>query len=387
MKQKGIGLLVEKEISENFEIEFKKQINIQSDDEKREFLYDVSSFANSRGGTIYFGIQEENGIAKEIIGIDNSDLDQFQLKLENILRDSINPRIPNIQIEQFTTSNPSKSVLAIIIPASFHSPHMINYRNVSKFYGRNSSGKYILDVNEIGRLFLKKENLRNNMDKIIIDRIDQTRNGKNYLPLKLSNASIFIHILPVISADFETDYIDVEKYADKARDLKLISDNGHNTIFNFHGILNYRDLKDKWTSYTQIFRNGLIESYDTNILDSSSETEKYIPSGLIEDSIIKNLKANCMFLDSVGLGKPYIVRLTLLNVLGYKIGIGIDRHWNPRPSPIRENDLHFPSIILYDGESLETKLKFIFDMLWNASGMSRSFNYNERGEWTGELSR
>ena len=38
-----------------------------SDQEKEEFLADVSSFANTMGGDLIYGIEEENGIPKVLL--------------------------------------------------------------------------------------------------------------------------------------------------------------------------------------------------------------------------------------------------------------------------------------------------------------------------------
>lgn len=48
-------------VSEGKTIEYKQQLPTNSDGDRKEFLADISSFANASGGDLIFGITEENG--------------------------------------------------------------------------------------------------------------------------------------------------------------------------------------------------------------------------------------------------------------------------------------------------------------------------------------
>ena len=50
-------------------IDFKRDLPEQAPSDRKEFLADVSSFANSAGGHIIFGIREENGVPTELSGL------------------------------------------------------------------------------------------------------------------------------------------------------------------------------------------------------------------------------------------------------------------------------------------------------------------------------
>jgi len=45
-------------------------------------------------------------------------------------------------------------IILVRIPQSFASPHMVKFQNTSRFFCRNSAGKYQLDVQEIRNAFL-----------------------------------------------------------------------------------------------------------------------------------------------------------------------------------------------------------------------------------------
>jgi predicted HTH transcriptional regulator len=90
--------LVENKVREAKVLDYKRALPGKSDREKREFLYDVSSFANASGGDLIFGVTERDGVASEISGLESGNVDEDILRLESIIRDGIDPRIPGLSI-------------------------------------------------------------------------------------------------------------------------------------------------------------------------------------------------------------------------------------------------------------------------------------------------
>ena len=74
-------------------LEYKKEIKIDIGDDKKEFLGDISAFSNSNGGVIIYGIYAKDGVPEKMDGIALANPDSFVLQVENIIRDSIKPRI------------------------------------------------------------------------------------------------------------------------------------------------------------------------------------------------------------------------------------------------------------------------------------------------------
>jgi predicted HTH transcriptional regulator len=79
-------------ISEGKTIEYKQEIPSTRDEDKREFLADISSFANTEGADIIYGVTEDQGVITDIVGL-AGDLDAEVLRLENLIRDGIAPRM------------------------------------------------------------------------------------------------------------------------------------------------------------------------------------------------------------------------------------------------------------------------------------------------------
>ena len=116
--------LIDNEVIENKTIEYKQALPRKSDKAKKEFLEDVSSFANSSGGDLIYGIVEDrkSGKPKSLNGLDIENPDQEILRLESIIRDGIEPRmIPSVITRQISLSN-QKVALIMRVPKSFTNP-------------------------------------------------------------------------------------------------------------------------------------------------------------------------------------------------------------------------------------------------------------------------
>jgi predicted HTH transcriptional regulator len=74
--------LVRERVAERKRIEYKESLPGGSTDEKREFLYDVSSLANAVGGHLVFGMKEDAGVATEVCGLETADRDRDISRLE-----------------------------------------------------------------------------------------------------------------------------------------------------------------------------------------------------------------------------------------------------------------------------------------------------------------
>ena len=60
--------LVDDQVIEQKTLEYKRDLPGKTDSDRKEFLCDVSSFANTASGHIVYGIREEDGKPAEVIG-------------------------------------------------------------------------------------------------------------------------------------------------------------------------------------------------------------------------------------------------------------------------------------------------------------------------------
>ena len=118
---------------ENLNLEF-KGIDSLSKENKIEISKDVSAFANSSGGIIIYGINEEKHIAKDISFVDGDKITKEWI--ENVISGNIQRRLNHIEIIPIRFDDDlKKSIYLIKVQASSNSPHMCGYK---KFYKRNN---------------------------------------------------------------------------------------------------------------------------------------------------------------------------------------------------------------------------------------------------------
>ena len=129
-------------------IDYKRDPIASADIDRKEFLFDVSSFANTRGGYLLLGIEEAQGLPTAIRGLAGIDADKQIQRLEQMIRDGIRPPISGVEIATVPLANGS-AVIAIRIPRSWSPPHQVTYQKAFRFYARDSNGKYQICVYEL----------------------------------------------------------------------------------------------------------------------------------------------------------------------------------------------------------------------------------------------
>ena len=76
--EKDLQDLIDNSVVERKTLEYKQSLPGNSDSEKKEFLNDISSFANTSGGDLIYGIIEDRdtGIPKTLEGLEIQNVDQ-----------------------------------------------------------------------------------------------------------------------------------------------------------------------------------------------------------------------------------------------------------------------------------------------------------------------
>ena len=116
---KDLNQLIESGVQEGPLIEYKSKTYGKADADKKEFLKDISSFANHHGGHLILGISETGGVPNELSPIVGTDADSERLRLESLARDDIEPRIVGIQMTSIQVGE-SGFVIIIRIPKSWN---------------------------------------------------------------------------------------------------------------------------------------------------------------------------------------------------------------------------------------------------------------------------
>ncbi len=373
--------LIDREEIEGKTIEYKQSLPGDSVPDRIKFLAAVSSFANASGGDLIYGIVEDRtkGTPRTLTGLTIENLDQEKLRLENLIRDGIEPRIPSVAIWPVPLSN-SKTALVIRVYKSWISPHRVRYQGHDKFYSRNSGGKYPLDVAELRIAFNLSETITERIRNFRQDRISNIFANETPVPLP-NNAKIVLHVIPIISFSPAQSY-DIGKIASHREKMKPMYSSGWSHRYNLDGFLTYSvDRNGVTYSYVQLFRNGIIEAVEGSILEPH-EGGLVIPSILYERELIDSLSNYLSTLETLNVEPPIFLFLTLLGVKGYRMGVDQSRIFITEHHVIDRDILSLPEVVIENYEVLaEAILKPCFDSIWNACGFPKSLNYDEDGKW------
>lgn len=377
-----ITALVDNSVREERTLEFKRELPGTTDKAKKEFLADVSSFANATGGDLIYGIEEEeDGVASAIPGIDHFDENKERLRLESSIRDGIDPRIPAIQVHTVLAGNKGP-VLIIRIPRSWAGPHMVTFKGDSKFFSRSSNGKFQMDVTELRAAFEGVAELSTRIARWRDERLGRIIANEGPIPLH-SQTCLVLHLVPFES--FANEWrLNGGEIAEASGAFKPIGGSGWDHQMNIDGLLTFTqppsDKRRIGPSYTQLFRSGRIEAVVDGFLVENEE-RRAIPSEWYEEKLVDSTRTYLNSLAKLDIQPPIVFLLTMTGMKGATMAAGGVR-FDPYLSPINRDVLMFPDVLIetYDCD-LPQVLRPVFDSVWNACGYKRSFNYDEEGNW------
>jgi hypothetical protein len=366
-------------VPEGLYIDYKRDLYGPSEGDKKEALKDISSFANSFGGHIIIGMEESNGIPTVLPGIKSGDPDKEILRLENLVRDGIEPRITGIKMRAINLSG-GGFALIIRIPKSWNPPHRVSAKGVNRFYGRNSAGAHELSVEELRILFNLGANIHDRIRAFRIQRLGIISADEGPILIE-RGGRLILHVVP-LSAFGQTQFLNVEQIHAQHPRFRLIYPMGMTPQFNFDGFINVGG-GDRCYGYTQVFRNGIIEATKAALI-REHEGEKLIPNVVFEKNILQALPEYLEGLRALDVPAPHIIMMSLQDVSGAILGV--DRfEFFENPEPFK-SELLLPEIVINDygsNQDYQKAMRPAFDALWNAAGFSASPNFNAENIWVG----
>lgn len=363
-------------------IEYKQSLPSNSEADKKEFLADVSSFANASGGDLVYGVIEDKdtGEPKALEGLDITNPDSEMQRLDSIIRDGIEPRISSVTIKSVKLSN-DKTALIVRVGKSWISPHRVTFKGHDKFYGRSSNGKYPLDVGELRVAFTISETLADRVRKFREDRL--LRLVANETPVLFnSNPKVILHLLPVISYSPAQIY-NIHAIASDPGKMSPMHSMGYDYKYNIDGFITFsggdRGRTEAY-SYVQLYKSGIIEAVDASLIESRPDMLTFSVTEL-ENQTVESLKRYLGVLRELRVELPIFVFLTLTGVKGYKVLYG-HTYGMPSREAIDRDILLLPEVVIesYDVD-VPSVLKHCFDALFNACGLPKSNHYDASGQW------
>lgn len=385
-----IKLLVENSVCESKTLDYKKELHLDSDSDKKEFLADISSFANSTGGDIIFGIEEdsEDKIPTNIVGIPFENEDKLVRRIEDLIRQSIQPIILNIEYKVIEIKKDT-CILIIRIPQSSISPHRVEFKGHNKFFTRNNKGKYQMDVSELRIAFNSGLDLEKRIEEYKQERYYEILTNK-YKNL-IDDLPIFVvHYIPISTLNGNNLNLlsqtkikeEMNNCSSKALGVgyeKTISIDSVSIKYNIGGISAIANYKT----------NGIIEKASTEFFWKQYKFTDISPNIVIDringykiiDTLIKDLYEVKKYYEKVEIDTPILVCCSILNSANYTIPTNT---FHEVLNKIDRDMLYINNLYVEDfNKPIEEILKPIFDSIWNACGYEQCLAYDENKKYIG----
>ena len=373
--------LIAVQAAESLHVEYKRETYGTNDDQRREFLADVSSFANSAGGDLVIGMTAAKGIPTQLHPFEG-DADAESLRLEQMARDGLNPRITNLQTRAVPLSG-GGFVVVIRVPKSYNPPHRIIFKNTARFWARSSAGKYEPNVEELRRIFTEAPLLAERLRAFRTERT--ARIGAHETPVGLlDGGNLVLHVVPFTAFDFGQSLSLDKVEAQPHRFVPIGSVSPRDYQVTFDGFLTGSDdegLSKPQRAYVQVFRSGAVEA----VASSLAPGEERIILPHIEGMIIKSARSYAASLQMLGADPPFAILVSLVDVKGKRLLQGLPSNSRVSSIVLNRDQYYFVETIFekvpHDNTDAAKQLRATLDHLANAAGLPSSPYFDENGDY------
>jgi len=373
-REHHLTALVDARASENTYLDFKRDLPGRDARGTQDLQADVSAFANSSGGDLIYGINEDGeGRAAEIVP-QVGNMDEEARRVQDILMNGLEPRIPGLQVVPIPVAG--GFVLTIRVPQSWAGPHRVRSNNA--FYLRENGRKRTLDVPEIRGLFLRSDQQAQRVRDFRTERLGQILAGG--APHRLVHGALLVgHFVPTQAALGEVAVDPIPYMRD--RRLPVLSTTIPGARINADGALVVRTPRAEGTyGYSQLFRNGYFETVKV----FEAPAGELAPLGSIAYerdfiALVRTLRAEYTHL---GIGTEMTCMVSLLRANRAELGLNrwqynLEEH----QGYFDRETLVLPDVLLPTELSEEQALRPVFDLMWQSAGIECSLNYDDAGNW------
>jgi len=384
--------LIEEAVSEARDIDYKQDTYANADKDHAEYLADISSFANAAGGDIVIGMTEQAGVPTGFAPLP-IDIDAEILRLENIARSGLQPRIFGLTARGVPLAGGGQ-VLIVRIPRSYIQPHRIVRQGRPgdlRFWARSSKGKYEPNVDELRLLFNRAPQLADRVRDFRFNRISKI--VADDAPVSLGGKQLFImHVAPLSSFDgaqaFQLNIGQQQQQYWTA--FPLIGAQVGQFRINVDGCLVLSDLRaDKKTyrAYVQVFRSGIVESVDSMFL-GPPENQSRLTAIRTEATIVKSSHAYLQSLQARDADPPYVVLVSLIGFKGQPYSFAMDGRtlFEDLAGVLDRDQFHFSEMIIegvpFDRHEYAKLIRPLLDQTANAAGRATSPSFDQTGRFT-----
>lgn len=361
MTEADFQLLIANAVTESQTLDYKRDLPPETRDGNKEFVADITAFANTSGGDLVFGIDEgTDGAAGTLCGVEVSNFDDLRLRFQNICRDSVKPRLPPPQIERVSLGS-GRWIVIVRAAKSWQAPHRNEFDH--RYYRRNPSSKYAMDPDELRIVFTAGELAHQRIRRFREERLAAIDAGRTAQPLQ-HGIRLVLHIVPLESV-MAAPRLNLNTHQSPLEAFSLINHRTSRTVrINLDGALVHSG-RPPVQNYLQLYRSGMIES--VSVVFPESEGRKVL-TPTFETRLLEAAIQNIAQLRLLGIAGPAAVLVSLLDVRDSTF----DSNGLTFPGEVfAEDRIVLPDVLIENDTDLTASLREVFAIVWNAYAMVR----------------
>lgn|GEM_PF-6627828 len=390
IEEADLQALIDNAVPEDRQLEYKRELHGGSNEQRKEFCYDFSAFANAIGGDILFGIEEDQTthVPSSMPGVDGNAAEQNIRAMETRLINGVSPRM-TASFRAVPLAN-GNVVIVARIPQSINPPHMTVIDGAYRFIVRDGSGKHTMDVQELRTMFIEESTRLDRMRQFVDERVAMIAANSSDLPVPITTPhKLVVHYLPLqsFSTSSRLDIADL-RTANSVFQAQPFPDTAVVTRPNIDGFVypaTPAHLAQQREYYAQVFHNGTLELVSGNALFTTQQPPRLYPASL-EAILFQGANWAERIYRRAQFMPPVYVFVTLLGARDYTIEMAVDLHRGTTGTPTQLNRdvIRFPSLVM---DTLEADPPAVFkpmiDQLWNGLGFSSALTYGGDGAYLG----
>jgi hypothetical protein len=400
--------LIDGRASETREIEYKRDIYGNADRDHAEYLADISSFANTVGGDLVIGMAASSGVPTAFAPL-TMDPDVEVLRLENIARSGIQPRLLNLAIRAVPFAGGGFAVV-VRVPRSYNPPHRVIRQGTgqNRFWARSSAGKYEPNVDELRLLFTRAPQLADRIRDFRFDRVAKVSADDTPVPL-LDDHSLILHVIPFSAFDsrlplplgreihwYNTFPPLLSTYPSNFR----ININGLLTLSNAEAnpkaprahtllTLSTADANAKaYRAYTQVFHTGIVEAVASSFIGSDPDplSAGRLTALKTEACIVRFSYTYLQALGALGCQPPFALLVSLIGVKGVQYSFTMGSSvFEDEAETLDRDSFHFSEVIVddvpADPYAYAKMLRPLLNEIANAAGRAFTPTFDPAGQF------
>jgi hypothetical protein len=378
ISEADVRRLIDTELAEHLQLEYKSAPYENNDRGNREFLQDICMFANTAGGVLLIGISEKRDDQGQPTGLPDPTA-QLGIELPNPeailgaydarITAAVEERLP-LEMAAIEVGG-GRHILAIRVPDSVRKPHAVVYQGHIYFPGRRERQRYALSVREIKELTMRTASHL----ELSKDRLSEAFKQVTLMP---SRSYLVAGLLPVFFEDFLLDFrLATIQHSDRMFGRATDGEFG-NISYSFDGI-ERRDAR--FDHIVQLRRNGLLRVSQQLPIFEQVGLDHVRPIGI--DRLLRQAfgQARSAY-EAAGIGPPYIASVTLTvqrELTGlYTSGGG---PWEEYAAVVEPHEYRFPFMEIDDLINIDRILRPFCDQVHQLFGKEGSPSFNASGRW------